>query len=298
MNNYGEVNAARDMSFVVKSRQNKQLKLLMKDLLIYLLLIVGGILFITPFLWMLSTSLKGEAGLFDIPPQWIPNPIKWDNYPEALQSIPFLKYTMNTVFITVIAMAGAIASSSLVAYSFARLKWPGRDIWFIILLATMMLPGQVTMIPVFVMYKNLGWTNTYAPLTVPYFFGSAFYIFLLRQFFRTIPMELSDSAKIDGCSEFRIYWKIILPLSKPALATVAIFTFMGVWNDFVGPLIYLNDTDKFTLALGLRSFQMQYGTRWNLMMAAAIVAALPTLIIFFLCQKYFIEGITLTGIKA
>ncbi|AEE95970.1 carbohydrate ABC transporter permease [Mahella australiensis] len=298
MSNYGEVNAAKGISSVIKSKQNKQFKLLIKDLLIYLLLIIGSVLFITPFLWMLSTSLKGEAGLFDIPPQWIPNPIKWGNYPEALQSIPFLKYTMNTVFITVVAMAGAIVSSSLVAYSFARLKWPGRDIWFIILLATMMLPGQVTMIPVFVMYKNLGWINTYAPLTVPYFFGSAFYIFLLRQFFRTIPMELSDSAKIDGCSEFRIYWKIILPLSKPALATVAIFTFMGVWNDFVGPLIYLNDTDKFTLALGLRSFQMQYGTRWNLMMAAAIVAALPTLIIFFLCQKYFIEGITLTGIKA
>ena len=169
--------------------------------------------------------------------------------------------------------------------------------WFVLLLATMMLPGQVTMIPMFVLFKELGWINTYLPLTVPYFFGGAFYIFLLRQFFLTIPRELSEAAKIDGCSEFFIYARIFLPLSKPALATLAIFTFMGTWNDFLGPLIYLNDKDLFTLALGLRSFQMQHGTRWNVMMAASIIVMMPTIILFFTCQRYFIEGITLTGIK-
>lgn len=269
----------------------------LNKLIVYLLLIIGAVLFIMPFLWMLSTSLKENAGLFDIPPKWIPYPPKWSNYPEALKAFPFMRYTFNTLFITVVAIVGCLISSSIVAYSFARLRWPGRDIWFLILLATMMLPGQVTMIPVFVLYKKLGWVNTFAPLTVPYFFGGAFYIFFLRQFFKTIPMELSEAAKIDGCSELRIFWQIVMPLCKPALVTVAIFTFMGTWNDFLGPLIYLNDDEKFTLALGLRSFQMQHGTRWNLLMAASIVVALPTIILFFICQRYFIEGITLTGIK-
>lgn len=266
-------------------------------LLVYALLIGGGFLFMIPFLWMLSTSLKGEVGLFDLPPRWIPDPVHWDNYAKGVQSFPFLRYTWNTTFLTVVAMIGSVLSSSLVAYAFARLRWPGRTAWFVILLGTMMLPPQVTMIPVFILFRKLDWINTYLPLTVPYFFGGAFYIFLLRQFFLTIPRELSEAAKIDGCPEFMIYWRIFLPLSKPALATLAIFTFMGTWNDFLGPLIYLSDPDKFTLALGLRSFQMQYGTRWNVMMAASILVMLPTVILFFSCQKYFIEGITLTGVK-
>ncbi|RAP74063.1 carbohydrate ABC transporter permease [Paenibacillus montanisoli] len=266
-------------------------------IMVYSLLIAGSVLFILPLLWMLSTSLKGDVGLFDLPPKWVPEPFQWDNYVKAVQSFPFLRYTYNTLFLTFVSMFGTVLSSSLVAYAFAKLRWPGRNVWFVILLATMMLPPQVTMIPVFVLFKKLNWIDTYLPLTVPYFFGGAFYIFLLRQFFMTIPKELSEAAKIDGCKEIMIYAKIFLPLSKPALATLAIFTFMGTWNDFLGPLIYLNDPDKFTLALGLRSFQMQYGTRWNVMMAASIIVMLPTIVLFLSCQKYFIEGITLTGIK-
>ncbi|GIQ61858.1 hypothetical protein PACILC2_04260 [Paenibacillus cisolokensis] len=208
-----------------------------------------------------------------------------------------MRYTVNTVWITLLSVIGALLSSSFIAYAFAKLKWPGRNIWFVVLLGTMMLPPQVTMIPLFLFFKQLGWIDTYLPLTVPYFFGSAFYIFLMRQFFMTIPKELSEAAKIDGSTEFYIWWRIFIPLSKPALATLAIFTFMMAWNDFLGPLIYLNDPDQFTLALGLRSFQQQYGTRWNVMMAASLIVMLPTLVMFFSFQKYFIEGVTLTGVK-
>jgi len=269
----------------------------MHRILVYALLAAGSVLFLMPFFWMVSTSLKDEVGLFSIPPDWIPNKFKWSNYAAAVQSFPFLRYTLNTTFLTAVTMLGSVLSSSVVAYAFARLRFPGRSFWFVLLLATMMLPAQVTMIPMFVMFKELGWINTYLPLTVPFFFGGAFYIFLLRQFFLTIPRELSEAAKIDGCPEFFIYARIFLPLSKPALATLAIFTFMGTWNDFLGPLIYLNDDDLFTLALGLRSFQMQHGTRWNVMMAASIIVMMPTIVLFFTCQRYFIEGITLTGVK-
>ncbi|HZG55694.1 carbohydrate ABC transporter permease [Paenibacillus sp.] len=264
---------------------------------VYALLAAGSALFLLPFFWMVSTSLKNEAGLFHIPPQWIPSEAQWSNYEAAVQSFPFLQYAWNTTFLTAVSMFGSVLSSSIVAYAFARLRFPGRTFWFVLLLATMMLPSQVTMIPLFILFKQLGWIDTYLPLTVPFFFGGAFYIFLLRQFFLTIPRELSEAAKIDGCPEFFIFLRIFLPLSKPALATLAIFTFMLTWNDFLGPLIYLNDPDKFTLALGLRSFQMQYGTRWNVMMAASIIVMLPTIVLFFTCQRYFIEGITLTGVK-
>ncbi|TLS48714.1 carbohydrate ABC transporter permease [Paenibacillus antri] len=269
----------------------------MHRVVVYALLVAGSALFLLPFFWMISTSLKDEAGLFSLPPAWIPSTVKWSNYAAAVQSFPFLRYAWNTTFLTAVSMFGSVLSSSLVAYAFARLRFPGRSFWFILLLATMMLPSQVTMIPLFILFKQLGWIDTYLPLTVPFFFGGAFYIFLLRQFFLTIPRELSEAAKIDGCPEFFIFLRIFLPLSKPALATLAIFTFMLTWNDFLGPLIYLNDPDKFTLALGLRSFQMQYGTRWNVMMAASIIVMLPTIALFFTCQRYFIEGITLTGVK-
>jgi ABC-type sugar transport system, permease component len=270
---------------------------IMHKTLIYLTLVAGSALFVMPLVWMLSTSLKGDIGLFDLPPKWIPETFYWDNYKKAVQSFPFLRYTVNTVWITLLSVIGALLSSSFIAYAFAKLKWPGRNIWFVVLLGTMMLPPQVTMIPLFLFFKQLGWIDTYLPLTVPYFFGSAFYIFLMRQFFMTIPKELSEAAKIDGSTEFYIWWRIFIPLSKPALATLAIFTFMMAWNDFLGPLIYLNDPDQFTLALGLRSFQQQYGTRWNVMMAASLIVMLPTLVMFFSFQKYFIEGVTLTGVK-
>lgn len=276
---------------------NLRASFLFHRLFVYLLLVCGGVVFMIPFVWMLSTSLKGSAGLFDIPPKWIPEPVQWRNYVDAVLAFPFWSYTVNTLIITAANMAGTMISSSLVAYAFARLRWPGRDAWFVVMLATMMLPGQVTMIPMFILFKHLGWLNTFLPLTVPSFFGSAIYIFLLRQFFMTIPREFTEAAKIDGAPEFTIYWRIFLPLSGATMATIAIFTFMGTWNDFMGPLIYLNDPDKFTLALGLRSFQQAFGTRWNVMMACSIIVMLPSLILFFTCQRYFIEGITLTGIK-
>jgi ABC-type sugar transport system, permease component len=266
-------------------------------LIVYALLLAGCVVFLMPLAWLLSTSLKPDTGIFDIPPKWIPDKLHWENYSKAVHTFPFARYTMNTVLITALSMVGALLSSSFISYAFARLRWPGRDAWFIVMLSTMMLPTQITMIPLFILFKELGWIDTYLPLIVPFFFGSAFYIFLMRQFFMTIPKELSEAAKIDGCSEVYIWWKIFMPLSKPALATLGIFTFTLTWNDFQGPLIYLNDPDQFTLALGLRGFQQQFGTRWNVMMAAATLIMLPTLILFFSFQKYFIEGVTLTGVK-
>lgn len=284
----------KSTSSKMKSRKRAELR---HKIMVYALLTVLAALFMVPFVWMVSTSLKQEAGLFDIPPKWIPDPMQWSNYKLAVTAFPFVRYALNTLFLTAIAVIGTTISSAIVAYGFARIAWPGRNTWFVILLCTMMLPGQVTMIPVFILFKNLGWINTYLPLTIPYFFGGAFYIFLLRQFFLTIPRELSDAAKIDGSPEFMTFLNIFVPLSKPALATIAIFTFMGAWGDFLGPLIYLNDSNNFTLALGLRSFQMQYGTRWNVMMAASLLVMIPTLVLFFSFQRYFIEGITLTGVK-
>ena len=266
-------------------------------LIVYALLLAGCVVFLMPLAWLLSTSLKPDTGIFEIPPKWIPDKLHWENYSKAVHTFPFARYTMNTVLITALSMVGALLSSSFISYAFARLRWPGRDAWFIVMLSTMMLPTQITMIPLFILFKELGWIDTYLPLIVPFFFGSAFYIFLMRQFFMTIPKELSEAAKIDGCSEVYIWWKIFMPLSKPALATLGIFTFTLTWNDFQGPLIYLNDPDNFTLALGLRGFQQQFGTRWNVMMAAATLIMLPTMLLFFSFQKYFIEGVTLTGVK-
>ena len=264
---------------------------------IHIILLAGALLYLFPFFWMLSTSLKAPTDVMKNPPVWIPPVLQWGNYPAALSYFPFVRYLFNTLFIVAVNILGTVFSSSIVGYSFARLRWPGRDIWFGVLIATMMLPGAVTMIPQFIMFRNFGWLNSYLPLTVPSFTGSAFNIFLLRQFFRTIPMDLSESAKIDGCPEYRIFYQIVLPLCAPALATIAIFSFMGSWNDFIGPLLYINEKMRYTLTFGLRTFQMQSDTRWYLMMAASIVVAMPTLVVFFSCQKYFIEGITLTGMK-
>ncbi|NLG24701.1 MAG: carbohydrate ABC transporter permease, partial [Clostridiales bacterium] len=246
--------------------------------LIYWILAAGMALYSFPFLWMLSTSLKNPVEIMVIPPKWIPSVLQWHNYADAVNYFPFWRYLANTLFIVGMTMIGAVFSSALVGYAFARLRWPGREVWFGVLVATMMLPGAVTMVPQFIMYKNFGWINTYLPLIVPSFAGGAFNIFLLRQFFRTIPMDLSESAKIDGGSEFRIFLQIVLPLCAPALATIAIFSFMGAWNDFMGPLLYINDKMAYTLTYGLRTFQMQFDAKWHLLMAASILVALPTLL--------------------
>lgn len=246
---------------------------------------------------MLSTSLKSPTEVMVNPPIWIPEKLKFENYVDAINYFPFLRYLINTLFLVTANMIGTLFSSAIVGYAFSRLTWPGRDFWFGILIITMILPGTVTMIPQFIMFKNFGWLNSYLPLIIPAYAGNAFDIFLFRQFFKSIPKEVSESAKIDGCSEFRIFMQIILPLSKPVLGTVAIFTFMGTWNDFMGPLLYVNDKMSYTLSIGLRTFQMQSGTKWHLLMAASIVVAIPTLVLFFSCQKFFVDGIALTGEK-
>lgn len=268
-----------------------------RPLLSHLLLITLGALFFLPFYWLLLTSLKADAEIFALPPVWLPHRLRWDNYSRAVTFIPFFLYLRNTLIISMLSVAGSVLSCSLVAYSLAKVQWRGRDALFFLIVATMMLPAQVTMIPVFSIFKKLGWIDTFKPLIVPQFLGTAFYIFLLRQFFLGIPQELSDAARIDGCSELATYWRVILPLAKPALATVGLFTFMGAWNDFTGPLLYLNDETKATLSLGLQQFVGQHETEWAMLMAASTLMTLPMILLFFLAQRFFIEGITLTGIK-
>ncbi len=256
-----------------------------------------GLAFALPFYWLISTSLKSDAQLFVFPPVMIPSPVMWENFALAMTKIPFLMYFKNTMVIVGSTVLGVVISSSLVAYAFARMEWPGKNVWFGVLLATMMIPFPVTMVPMYLVFKNFGWINTFLPLIIPSFFGNAFYIFLLRQFFMTIPHSLSDAARIDGCSEFRIYWNIILPLVKPALLTVGIFQFQASWNDFMGPLIYLNSDKMYTLALGIQQFQGIYNSQWQLLMAASTIMTLPIVIMFFVAQRYFIQGIVMTGIK-
>jgi ABC-type glycerol-3-phosphate transport system permease component len=272
-----------------------------KRALIYIVLVAGCIVVLTPFAWTLSTALKAPDDIYQFPPKWIPDPVMWSNFPEALTAYPFGLWFRNTLFIVLVSTFGIVLSCSLVAFAFARLRWPGRDILFLLLLATMMLPGQVTMIPTFILFRQLGWVNTPLPLVVPPFFArNAFYVFLMRQFFMTIPMELDDAAKIDGAGFFEIYWRIMLPMAKPALAITAIMFSQFKWKEYMAPLIYLHDSQKFTLALGLRAFEGMggYGTDWNYMMAANLVFMLPLIITFYFAQRYFIQGVVFTGIKA
>lgn len=258
-----------------------------------------GIIFALPLYWMIATSLKVESQIFVFPPVWIPNPLKWQNYVRAVTVIPFLQYARNTLTICIFSMIGQTISSSLAGYGFARIKWGGRDVIFFLVLSTMMLPYQVTMIPVYIIFRSLHWVNSLLPLIVPNLFGGAFNIFLFRQFFRSIPFELSDAARIDGCNELDIYWRIILPLCRPVIATVALFDFLYNWNDFQGPLIYLQDSSKYTLSLGLQAFGGYYSRNLEpaTLMAAASIIVLPTIVIFFLAQRTFIQGIALTGLK-
>ncbi|MBV7331227.1 carbohydrate ABC transporter permease [Chloroflexi bacterium TSY] len=285
--------ATRRGAFITK----KQVRGIIRSILIHASLIPAAAVFMLPFLWMLSTSLKPDTQFYSYPPIWIPSPLQWSNYPTAVTYITFFLYLRNTLIIAALATIGVLISSSLVAYSLARIPWPGRNLLFILTVATLMLPFQVTMIPLFLIFKNLGWVNSFLPLIVPHWFGGALYIFLLRQFFMTIPMELSEAARIDGASELRIYSRIVLPLSKPALATVAIFEFIARWRDYIGPLIYLSDQKLYVLSLGIYEYQSQYGAEWGLLMAASVLITLPIVLLFFFLQKTFVQGITLTGIK-
>ena len=274
---------------------------------VHAVLIGGGIIFSLPFAWLISASFKGPQEIFAIPMQWIPeaflkSPIVWkkvfQNFISAQEFIPFWLWIRNTLEVTLLSVVFNVLSSSLVAYGFSRIRWRGRDIVFILLLATMMLPAQVTMIPTFLIFNAFGWYNTLKPLWFGSVFGQAFSIFLLRQFMLTIPRELEDAAKIDGCGHFRIYSTIIMPLIKPALAVIAIQTFQSAWNNFLGAYIYINTREYTTIALGLQWFKQEHLSMYGEMMATSLVMTLPIIIIFFFFQRYMIQGISLTGIKA
>jgi multiple sugar transport system permease protein len=281
----------------IRTRRRRIWNDVIQPVVVQILLVFAGLTFLMPFLWMLSTSLKVDEQIFTFPPVWIPDPVVVGNYPRAVDYIPFFKYMGNTMQIALLSALGTVTSCSLVAYSLARLRWPGRDFLFVLTLATMMLPFAVTLIPLFVVFRQLQWTNTFAPLIVPHYFGVAFYIFLLRQFFMTIPQDLSDAARIDGASEFGIFYRIVLPLTRPAIATIALLQFLGSYRDFLGPLIYLVDESKYTLSIGLTMFSAQHTTEWSLLMAASVLMTAPIIILFFFTQRTFIQGITLTGIK-
>lgn len=279
-----------------RPRGREVIQVVQKIVIYTILLILGGF-FLLPFFWLVSTSLKSNLQIGAIPPQWIPNPPHWSNYPEAMTFVPVFLYVRNTVFIAACRVIGVVISSSLVAYGFSRIRWPGRDVIFFIVLATMMVPYQVTMVPLYIIFSKLGWVGSYKPLIVPAFFGLPFFIFLLRQFFMSIPEELCDAARIDGCSEFGIFTRIVLPLAKPALLAVALFETVWDWNEFLEPLIYINEMKKFTIALGLSLFSDQHHWQGGLLMAATTVSILPVVVLFFMAQRAFIQGITLTGMK-
>jgi multiple sugar transport system permease protein len=267
---------------------------------VYAALLLLSVPALLPLLWMVSTSLKGNEQIFGgelTLGTLLPSPVKLSNYPEAMQNMPFLQYLRNTLVLCISTVVGAVASSAVVAYGFAKIEFKGKGPLFAVMIATMALPGQVTMIPVFSLFRSLGWYGTYLPLIVPAFTASAYYVFLLTQFFRTLPMEMSEAARVDGAGEWTIFSRLVLPLSKPALATCALFQFIGSWNDFLGPLIYINDPAKYTLAYGLQQFVSHYGGFYAQLMAAATIFTVPIIVLFFFAQKTFIQGIATTGGK-
>jgi ABC-type glycerol-3-phosphate transport system permease component len=270
----------------------------------YTALIVLAITFVLPFIWMVVSALKNDPQVYTIPPIWIPNPAFWQNFPNAWAQLDFNRYVFNSVFLYGLPVTlGVTISSSFIAYGFSRLQWPGRDLMFGIVLATLMIPYAVTMVPLFIIWRNFGLINSYWPLVIPAFFGSAYGIFLLRQFYLTVPQELSDAARIDGSNDLGIWWRIMLPLAKPALTVVALFTFIGTWNDYLGPLIYINKIDMFPVALGVNQLRLAatgMGTTANVypyLMAVSTIVTIPVIILFYLAQRTFIEGVTTTGLK-
>ena len=280
----------------VRGQQRRSRRPNRRVLIVEGLLVIMALLFLIPFVWLVSMSLKPNSQVFATSIIWIPHPVMWSNYAGALSQFPFLRYFTNTMIICTFVVIGSTASSAFVAYGFARVQWPGREVLFVVVLATLILPVQVTLIPQFLLFRGLGWVNTYLPLIVPTFFGNAFFIFLFRQFYLGLPSELSDAARIDGCNDLRIFAQIILPLSRPVLATAAIFSFIGAWSDFLGPLIYLNDANKYTLSIGVQQVIGQ-APNWTQLMAIGVLMTLPILILFFFVQRTFIAGISFSGIK-
>jgi multiple sugar transport system permease protein len=263
----------------------------------YATLIAVALILVLPLYWMLSTALKDEMQTFAIPPTWSPNPIQWQNFAQVFQEVPFGRFIFNTFILVGLNILGELFAVTLVAYGFARVRFPGRSILFLLMLSTLMIPYQVTLVPRFILFSKLGWINTYLPLTVPAFTGSSFLIFLVRQYMMSIPFDLDEAAYIDGASRLQVFWHIILPLSRPALMLVIVFTFVGVWNDFLQPLLYLNDPNLFTVSLGLSFFQDTRSTNWNLLMAGSLLATIPPLLLFFFAQRQLIGGISIEGLK-
>jgi multiple sugar transport system permease protein len=278
----------------MKRKSSRKSKLILKRWGLHALLILGGVAMLLPFAWMLSTSLKEPGDVFIYPPQWIPQPVVWKNYQDTTTVMPFGRFYLNSAIQAVSVTVLQLVTASLAAFAFARLRFRGRDALFLLYLATMMIPFPVTMIPNFVIMRYLNWIDTFQALILPPAF-SAFSTFLLRQYFLSIPTELDDAARVDGASSFRIWWQIMLPLSGPALATLAIFTFLGQWNNFLWPLVITNSEKMQTLPVGLAAFQGQYSIQWNLLMAGSVIAVLPILVIYIVGQKWFVRGITLTG---
>lgn len=267
----------------------------LRSSVLHAVLIIATVMFVAPLVWLVLTSLKSNQELFAYPPQVLPATPLWSNYVDAVNYIPFGRYMFNSFYIAVLNVIATVVSCAFVAYGFARIQWPGRNAVFIVVLATLMIPGEVVLIPQFVLFQNIGWVNTFNPLIIPAWAGSPVYIFLMRQFYLTLPAELSDAARIDGANEFQIFWRVMLPLAKPAVTAVAILTFVSQWNSFLGPLIYLNDERLYPLAIGLSNFFSSRHAEWALLMAAVVIMILPVLALFFVFQRNFIEGIQLTG---
>jgi multiple sugar transport system permease protein len=286
-------------STVTRRSTRVALRLRLLSVARHALLASFAFVFMVPFYWMITSALKDNDQIFRQPIVWWPDPIRWDNFSTALNypGFPFWRFLWNSIYYAGFVTVGTVISCATVAYGFARLRFPGRDILFVITVSTMMIPGIVTFIPTFVLFKTLGLLGTYAPLIIPTFLGNAFFIFMLRQFFLGLPWELSDAARVDGAGEFRIFWQIMLPLVRSALMVVAVFTFLYTWHDFFGPLIYLSERNQYPLSLGLFAFRAQRTTEWAPMMAAATLATMPLVVVFFFTQRYFLDGITLTGIK-
>lgn len=291
-------NESKQMDQVIPKKQHfksrkRQQKL--NRLITYLLLIGVSIVLLAPLFWMVFTSLKPMEEVVKLPPSFFPETLQWSNYTETIESFPFFKYAGNTLFITFFVVLGNVVSNSFIAYGFAKIEFPGKNLLFSLVLATIMIPSFVTMIPQYVLFTKIGWVGTYLPLIVPSFFGSAFNIFLMRQFYLSINDELIEAAQIDGANHLFIWSRLMVPLTKPALITIGITSFNGAWNDFLGPLLYIHDEDMYTLQIGLQTFQSQSSTQWNYLMAGATLVMIPTVLLFFFAQKYFIQGMDLTG---
>jgi multiple sugar transport system permease protein len=269
---------------------------LAQTIILHVILALGAFAMAFPFVWMILTSFKDISQTFLIPPKWIPDPWVWENYPNSLQALPFGRAYFNSFYISIIVVGVSLITASMAAYAFAKISFPGREPLFLLFLATMMVPGQVTIIPLFLIMKALGWVDTHYAIIVPGALFNAFAVFLLRQFIRGIPKEMEEAATIDGCSRWRIYWQIILPLLVPAMAALGIFLFLGSWNNFFGPLIFLNTPDLFTVPLMLNQFRGQYTVDWTLLMAGSAIAVIPVLVVYIILQRRIIEGITLTGL--